>query len=143
MCEFDAVLAEHPDAKFGDDGAPVEHGFGDGLYIRKITMPAGLLVSSEIHETTHPYFVLAGQALVKTEVGWRIIRAPYHGMTKAGTKRILYIIEDCVWITVHASKTKDIQKIRRKILGRPGKYMNAELREELRRALKCHGFLLR
>jgi hypothetical protein len=93
MCEFDAVLAEHPEAKFGDDGAPVEHGFGDGLYIRKITMPAGLLVSSEIHETTHPYFVLAGQALVKTEVGWRIIRAPYHGMTRAGTKRILYIIE--------------------------------------------------
>lgn len=128
ILEFEQALGQVPGAMFGDDACPLEHTFGDGLYIRKITMPAGLLLTSEIHETTHPYFVLAGEALVKTDKGWRTIRAPYHGMTEAGTKRILYIVQDCVWITVHAARKDAIKKIRKDIIGKAGDY--AEPRRE-------------
>ncbi len=32
-----------------------------------------------------------------------LLKAPYTGITKAGTRRILKIIKDCYWLTVHAT----------------------------------------
>lgn len=88
---------------------PLNHSFGDGLYIREITMPKNMLVVSRLHKFTHPYFILKGKVSVMTEDGVQHIQAPFAGMTKAGTKRVLYIHEECVWVTVHSNpenKTK-------------------------------------
>lgn len=82
---------------------PLNHSFGDGLYIREITMPKNMLIVSRLHKFTHPYFILKGQVSIMTEDGIKHIQAPYAGMTKAGTKRVLYIHQECVWVTVHAN----------------------------------------
>ena len=36
---------------------------------------------------------------------WVELTAPYTGITKPGTRRVLYILEDCVWTTYHPYKT--------------------------------------
>lgn len=112
LARAERSIAEMPAAMFGDDVAPLEHSFGDGLYIRRITMPKGLLVTSARHKTTHPFFVLRGKVKVVSPEGHQTIVGPYQGMTKAGTKRLLYVLEETVWITVHATKETDIDKLR-------------------------------
>jgi hypothetical protein len=86
---------------------PLTHTFTNGLYSRIIFMPKGALITSLKHKTEHQFAVLAGSALVKIKEGqWERISAPYNGITKPGTRRILYIEEDCVWGTWHRT---DIQ----------------------------------
>ena len=81
----------------------VKHDFADGQYIRTITMPEGLVISTKIHKQNHPFFVMKGECSVYSEIGMQKIKAPFHGITEAGTKRLLYIHEECVWITVHCT----------------------------------------
>jgi len=121
-----------PDAKYGDDVAPLKHTFADGLYIRQITMPKGMLLTSKIHKTTHPYFVLKGDVSVLTEQGTVRIKAPFSGITKAGTKRVLYIHEETVWATVHATKQTDLKKIETEVIAKS----YDELPNHVKRTLK-------
>ena len=65
-------------------------------------MPAGSLWTSKIHKTEHPYVVSYGKAAVSIDAEeWYEINAPYTGITKPGTRRVLYILEDCIWTTFH------------------------------------------
>lgn len=81
---------------------PVAHTFTPGVYRRTILMPAGTLATSLIHNTEHHYVIVAGSVSVYIPgVGVEHIRAPYFGITKPGTRRVLYVHEDCVWATYH------------------------------------------
>lgn len=81
---------------------PLVHRFTDGMYIRQIFMPKGTLITSKIHKTQHPYTVSLGAVAVSIDGGeWDHIVAPYTGITNPGTRRILYILEDCIWTTYH------------------------------------------
>ena len=88
---------------------PLKHTFIPGFYIREIFMPKGIegkvnLVTSRIHNTFHPFFILKGRVAVFSENdGEQILEAPYSGITTPNTRRVLKIIEDTVWTTVHAT----------------------------------------
>lgn len=95
--ELESVMNEYPKVD-----CPLTHRFVGGLYIREIFMPAGTMITSLIHKTTHPFFVLQGRVSVYSENdGEQIIEAPYIGTTTPGTRRVLYIHEDTVWATTH------------------------------------------
>lgn len=86
---------------------PLHHQFTNGMYSRTIYMPKGTLITSLVHRTEHQFIVSHGSALVKVnENEWDRIFAPFVGVTKPGTRRILHIEEDCVWTTLHPT---DIQ----------------------------------
>jgi hypothetical protein len=72
-----------------------------GIYVRELTMPAGQLVVSRIHMETHPFCILEGEVTVYDGKGVQHIKAPYKGVTIAGTKRVLYVHRDTRWITFH------------------------------------------
>jgi len=88
---------------------PLEHFFTPEIYTRKILMPAGSLVVSLKHKTTHPFFILKGKVAVlrEKEDGEFEIEgmheAGHMGITRPGTKRLLYNIEDTVWVTCHSN----------------------------------------
>lgn len=93
---------------------PLKHLFTKGLYTRQIWMPAKTINSqgeevetviiSKIHKTNHPFNISLGKAAVynKADDFLGVIEAPYLGVTPAGTRRILHILEDCCWSTHHA-----------------------------------------
>jgi len=97
---------------------PLKHSFADGCYIREIFMPAKELVISKIHKKLHPFFILKGKVSILTEDGVQYIEAPYNGITKPGTKRILYMHEDTVFITVSVTDKTDLKEIEEELIAK-------------------------
>jgi len=89
---------------------PLKHAFTPNMYIREIFMPAGTLLTSKIHNTEHPYVVLSGSVRVNIPgVGVKILKAGHNGITEKGTRRVLFIEEDCRWVTFHALSASEEQ----------------------------------
>lgn len=95
---------------------PLKHTFVDGAYVREIFMPKGTLLTSKIHKVKHPYFVMKGKCSVMTENGIQEITAPFNGITEPGTKRVLYMHEDTIWITVHVTNETNLEKIEEQVI---------------------------
>tara|TARA_R110001592_G_scaffold55619_1_gene169832 strand:- start:1547 stop:2068 length:522 start_codon:yes stop_codon:yes gene_type:complete len=97
---------------------PLKHTFADGLYIREIFMPKGQIISTGIHKKEHPYFILKGDISVLTSEGIKRIKAPHNGITKPGTKRLIYMHEDSIWITVHATDKTTVEDVLKDVVAK-------------------------
>ena len=97
---------------------PVKHSFADGCYIREIFNPANELLVTKIHKKEHPFFLMQGEMSILTEDGIKHLKAPHHGITKPGTKRIIYTHSDCIFITVHATTATNIDKIEEQVIAK-------------------------
>lgn len=95
---------------------PLRHIFTDGLYSRQIFMAAGTILTSRTHKTEHQFIVSKGKCIVNDGETIEEISAPYIGITKPGTKRAIYIEEDTLWTTFHATSETCIEKIEAEIL---------------------------
>ena len=114
-------LENHPNSLTGEalqKANPLKHSFAEGCYIREIFNPKGELLVTKIHKVSHPFFLLKGDMTILMEDGIKRIRAPHYGITPAGTKRIIYCHEDCVFVTVHATKLKDIKAIEEEVIAK-------------------------
>ena len=118
IAEFEAILAQHPDAQFGDtEDLPVEHLWGGGMCIRQMFIPKGTVVIGKIHRHAHPNFLLTGEVIVVTEGGGRQhIKAPHSLISEAGTKRCVYAIEDSMWAVVHKTETTDPKVLEQEVI---------------------------
>lgn len=101
--QLEHTLAALPGAVFGDsDLCPLTHSFANGIYMREIRIPAGTALTGKIHRHSHPNVLLSGEVLVVTEGGGtEHLKAPLAMISAAGTKRAVYAITDCHWITFH------------------------------------------
>lgn len=96
---------------------PITHKFTPNMYIREIFMPAGSIVTSALHLTTHPFFILKGDVSVwYYDVPIERYKAPYSGITKAGTRRLLYNHEDTIWVACYATHLTDIDEITKSLV---------------------------
>lgn len=95
---------------------PLKHSFADGCYVREIFNPANELLITKIHKKEHPFFLMQGEMSILTEDGIKHLKAPYHGITEPGTKRIIYTHTDCVFVTVHATEETDVAKIEKRVI---------------------------
>tara|TARA_R100000808_G_C2150951_1_gene159858 strand:- start:1302 stop:1910 length:609 start_codon:yes stop_codon:yes gene_type:complete len=114
-------MEKRPDALIGKETEkrnPLKHSFADGCYIREVFNPKGELLVTKIHKVKHPFFLMKGEMSVLTEDGIKRFKAPHQGITPAGTKRIIYCHEDCVFITVHATEETDINKIEEQVIAK-------------------------
>jgi len=84
---------------------PLVHSFSDGIYVRQITIPQGMLIVGKLHKHEHPNFLLKGEVLVVTDQGEEHLIAPVSMISKPGTKRALYAITELVWTTIHHNPT--------------------------------------
>ena len=94
-----------------DDCYPLKHQFAKGCYVREIAVPAGNLVVTKIHKVDHPCFIMKGVCSIITEEGVKKVKAPHYMITRAGTKRIVWVHEDTVWVTVHITDKTDLDEI--------------------------------
>lgn len=95
---------------------PVKHTFADGCYIRQIFNPANEIIITKVHKKEHPFFLMKGKMSILTEEGIEHLKAPYQGITKPGTKRVIYTHEECVFITVHATDKVTVEDVEEEVV---------------------------
>lgn len=93
-------------------GLPYRHVFTPGMFVREVSVPAGVILTTHTHRTEHPFVLSKGKVSVFSEEdGSRYLEAPFMGVTKIGTRRIVYHHEDTIWTTFHATELTDIDEI--------------------------------
>jgi hypothetical protein len=101
-----------------NDCFPLKHSFADGMYVREITVPAGMLIVTKTHKFAHPVFLLQGEVSVLDTTGVKRIKAPCSFITPAGTKRICFTHSDVVWTTVHKTDKTNLEQIEEDIISK-------------------------
>ena len=84
---------------------PITHEFSDQLYMRKMKMKAWSFVISAVHHTAHFWFLLQGRIAVNTNGDMVEHIAPCYESSLEGAKRIIYCLEDCLFINVQKNPT--------------------------------------
>jgi len=90
---------------------PLNHHFCGGVYARQITMPADTFVIGKRHKTSHFNIILKGKAHVLIDGVVSLVEAPCILNSEENIRKILYIIEDMTWVTIHATQETDIAKL--------------------------------
>lgn len=134
------ALLGHPE----NEECPVRHTFSPGLYMRTITMRAGLFVIGAEHLTEHPNIVHTGRALVWDGNQVREIKAPHVFVSAPGVRKVLLIEESMEWSTVHANpdNCRDLSIIEaRTIRKTPFHLEHQAMKEKLEAYIKTTGVL--
>ena len=102
----------HTIAKLPQTDLPLKHHFAPGVYVREISMPADTVVIGHIHRTEHLNILVQGSCMIVHADGNReILKAPMTFVSKAGVQKVLLILEDMIWQTVHVTDETDVEKL--------------------------------
>ncbi len=90
---------------------PLIHDFSPGLYLRRILMPKDWFIIGKTHKTQHMNIILSGSAKVLIEGEVKLVQAGDVFESGAGVKKVLYILEEMVWMTTHVTEETNIEKL--------------------------------
>jgi len=91
---------------------PVRHDFSKGVYARTITIPAGLIITGEIHKYENLNILSKGSMRVLVGDTIEEVEAPFITVSPPGTKRIAYTLSECVWTCIHGTNETNLNKIK-------------------------------
>lgn len=86
--------------------------FSHGVYARELHIPAGVILTGEIHKFENLNILSKGRMSVLTANGMQEVEAPFTIVSPAGTKRIAYAHTDCIWTTIHGTFDKNVDSIK-------------------------------
>ena len=105
IVEAENIMLDMPQAD-----CPVVHHFGNGIYIREVTMPAGILAIGHIQKFAQNNFLLQGKIAMIGEGGVKILEAPLFFVGEPGRK-MGFVIETVVWQNIWATDETDVEKL--------------------------------
>lgn len=89
----------------------VEHVFLDGMYLRKLHIPAGTLLVGRVHRRSCFNIVSEGELDVLTEFGSRRLYAGFIGVSGEGIQKVGLAHKDTVFINVFRTDETDVDKV--------------------------------
>ena len=97
---------------------PMKHTFADGVYIREMFMKKDSAVIGAIHKHLHVWFLLTGHLVIAKEESKEEYLAPCYVLAEPGSKRVIYAVEDSVFVNVHKNptNTQDILELEKNIV---------------------------
>jgi hypothetical protein len=95
-----------------------DHYFADGMYCRSVFRPAGCIVIGKVHKKEHFYIITKGKVAVAGNGADKIYESGDVIISKPGTKRAVYALEDSICVTVHriVTESKDIEEIEKELV---------------------------
>ena len=81
-------------------------------------MKAGQIVVGATHKHLHVWFLMTGRVLINNN-GEKIEHvAPCYTISNPGSKRVIYAVEDSIFVNVHKNptNTKDIKELEKRII---------------------------
>jgi hypothetical protein len=122
------IIANQPQIE-----CPVTHRFTPNMYIREVFVPAGTILTSEIHRHEHPHVLSMGKITMWDGEGGEItISAPYCGITKANARRVVLVHENCIFTTFHVTQATNVEDAEKDIFV---EYENILMDEQVKKGL--------
>ena len=114
------IISDHGNSIVRSDQFPLKHSFADSIYIRQMSMKKDSVVIGAIHNHLHVWFLLTGKITVITENSEQYFIAPCHVISTPGVKRIIYAVEESIFVNVHKnpSNTQDLNKLEQDIVSK-------------------------
>lgn len=97
------------------DYIPIKHTFIDGAYHREAHIPAGCVMIGKTHLKDCFNFLTKGRMLIIADGDVMEISAPYTFVTKAGTKKAGYTLEDSIFSNIFVTNETNIDKVEEEI----------------------------
>lgn len=92
------------------------HHFADGMYARVVPRAAGVTIVGKVHKREHFYIIVKGSVKVWSDGETKTYVAGDVIISKPGTKRAVYALEDSICMTVHRTNKKNLKKIERELV---------------------------
>lgn len=90
----------------------IKHHFGDGIYAKQATLPAGMWIQKHTHSFSHLSILASGKVSVTVDdTDTRVYEAPACIEIKAGKSHDVFAMTDSVWFCVHATDETDETKV--------------------------------
>lgn len=103
---------------------PVTHRFGPHMYMREITVPAGVTLLGHDHKTDHVSMLLEGRITLTDECGSvSELKAPMILSCKPGRK-VAFVHEKMVWVNIHVTDETDIDKLEQLLIVKSSTWIN-------------------
>lgn len=109
------LMAESPN-RLSLDAFPVRHTFAPGCYAREMTLPEDTYIIGKIHRHAHLNVLSVGRVQVLTESGPQEYIAPCSFVSEVGTQRVVRVLENTVWTTIHITNETDLDKLERELI---------------------------
>lgn len=97
---------------------PVKHHFALGIYARELFIPAGVMLTGQIHKYEQFNILIKGDMSVLVDGLIKRIKAPFFVTSPSGTKRIALAHEDSIWLTVLGTDLKSVQEIEERFIAK-------------------------
>lgn len=112
---------------------PVTHLFAPGIYWRELALPAGTFAIGHKHRTEHLNVILSGRVRVLSDGHVVELAAPQVFVSKPGTRKMVYALEDTRWANVHsnAGDETDMDKLELLNIEKSGSFLEHEAEMKL------------
>ncbi len=108
------------------------HWFCEGVYLRQLKIPKGYTVTGKIHRHACINILLQGSIRIAlTDGSQTTMHAPHIFISEPGEKKAGFALEDTIWLNVHATDEKDLQKIEEQLIVPSYEQLEIERREAL------------
>jgi hypothetical protein len=95
---------------------PLEHFICNKTYVRQITLPKDMILTGKVHNFDHTSILSKGEVTIMTSEGTTRIKAPATWISKAGTKRLIYVHEETIWSTIHQSENTQVKDLENELV---------------------------
>jgi hypothetical protein len=91
--------------------AKLEHFFARGVYARALHIPKGCTLTGKIHKYSQINVLLKGKMAIASVEGMKEMVAGDIIESGPGVKRAGYAHEDSVWLTIHGTHERDLERL--------------------------------
>jgi hypothetical protein len=92
---------------------PLKHTLCDGMYMRELFIPAGMLLAGKVHKVACLNICSAGDIEIVTEHGMLRAGGGFTAASPAFTQKLGYAYADTVWVNVFRTDLTDLAAIER------------------------------
>jgi len=99
-------------SQFPQTEIPINHYYSKNVYAREMIVPAGVILTGEIHKFENMNILLEGEVSVLSLDGYSRLKAPNVYTAQPGSKRLFKTHTEVKWLTVLGTDMKDPELIR-------------------------------
>lgn len=123
ILELEEVMKAMPQIDLNDY---TKHHFAPGIYTRELFLPAGVIATGKIHRHQIMNILVYGTIQITLDEGIKTVTGPRIFNSKAGTKKAVHAITDCLILNIHPTELTDIDEIEKEFIAPSFKALEQE-----------------